>query len=120
MIKRRPINLPYIMMKNFIMENDKKKKKQKSLSYDQYLLIIFKYFDIKLTDTNKTPYFKYLEIDHKTLTNMKFVLNKDGAWVAIEQMWELKWRVCLKRIEWAIKIIVFNCTIYFLREWTLL
>jgi hypothetical protein len=51
---------------------------------------------------------------------MKFVLNKDGAWVAIEQMWELKWRVCLKRIEWAIKIIVFNCTIYFLREWTLL
>jgi hypothetical protein len=51
---------------------------------------------------------------------MKFVLNKDGAWVAIEQMWELEWRVCLKRIEWAIKIIVFNCTIYFLREWTLL
>ena len=87
MIKRRPINLPYIMMKNFIMTND---QKQKYLPYDQCLLTIFEYFDIELTNTDRTLYFKYLEIDHKILTNMKFVLNKNGGWVAREQMRRLE------------------------------
>ena len=70
MIKRRPINFPYIIMKNLIMEND---QKQKFLPYSQCLTTIFEHFDVEFTDTDRTPYFKYLEIDNRTLTNMKFV-----------------------------------------------
>jgi len=69
------------MMKNLIMTND---QKQKSLPYGQCLLTIFEYFDIKLMDMDRTSYSKHLEIDHKTLTKMKFVLNENGAWVARE------------------------------------
>jgi len=50
------------------------------------LSTIFEYIDIKLTDMNRTSYSKHLEIDHKTLTKMKFILNEDGVWVAREQI----------------------------------
>jgi hypothetical protein len=35
---------------------------------------------------NRTPYSNNLEINHKTLTKMKFVLNKEGVWVTTDQV----------------------------------
>lgn len=49
-------------------------------------LPFFQHFNIMLTDTNTTSYYKHLEIDHKTLTKMKFVLNNEGAQVLKDQM----------------------------------
>jgi hypothetical protein len=48
MIRRRTINFPYIIMKNLIMQND---KKQKSLPYGQCLTTIFEHFDVEFTDS---------------------------------------------------------------------
>jgi hypothetical protein len=40
------------------------------------------------TNTDQTLYFKYLEIDNTTLTNIKFFLNENGAWVPKNQVGE--------------------------------
>ena len=61
-------------------------KKKKTLPYGQCLSTIFEYFDNELTNTDRTPYSKHLEMDHKTLIKMKFVLNEECAWVAREKM----------------------------------
>lgn len=61
------INLPYIMMNNIIMPHD---QKQKSLPYSQCLNIVFEYFDILLTNIDKNPYSKAMEIDIRALTKM--------------------------------------------------
>ena len=39
-----------------------------------------------LTSTDKTLYSKHMKITHKTLTKMRFVLNRDGAWVTRDQV----------------------------------
>jgi hypothetical protein len=39
-----------------------------------------------LTSTDKTLYSKHIKITHKTLTKMRFVLNRDGAWVTRDQV----------------------------------
>ena len=70
-IRQRPINLPYIMMKNMIMTNN---QKQKSLPYGQCLSTIFLAFQYHANNTNTTSYYKHLEIDHINPTKMKFVL----------------------------------------------
>ncbi|KAG5235412.1 Retrovirus-related polyprotein from transposon [Salix suchowensis] len=46
MIQRRPINLPYIMIRNMILAYD---QKQKALPYGQVFTTIFEHFDILLT-----------------------------------------------------------------------
>jgi hypothetical protein len=61
-------------------------QKQKSLPYGQCLSTIFKPFDIELTYTDRTLYFKHLEIDHQTLTKMKLVWNDEGVWALKDQV----------------------------------
>jgi hypothetical protein len=61
MIRSRPINISYIMMRNLIMACDQKKK---SLPYGKCLTTIFEHFKILLTCTNKT-----------------FVINENNVWV---------------------------------------
>jgi len=39
-----------------------------------------------LTNMNTTLYYKHLEIDHKTLIKMKFVLNDKGVWLPKDQI----------------------------------
>ncbi|KAF9662218.1 hypothetical protein SADUNF_Sadunf18G0030400 [Salix dunnii] len=68
MIQRRPINLPYIMIRNMILAYN---KKQKALPYGQVFTTIFEHFDILLTGTDKKPYSDKTEIDTTTLTRMK-------------------------------------------------
>jgi len=63
-----------------------KKKKQKSLPYDQSLTIILKYFEILLTDTDKNPHSKAMEINSRTLNKMGYVLTDNNAWVFKDQV----------------------------------
>ena len=83
MIRGRPINLSYIIIRNLIMTHD---QKQKSIPYGQCLTTIFEHFEILLIGTDRTPYSKLMEINNITLNKMKYVLNKDGAWVSRDQM----------------------------------
>ncbi|KAF9682512.1 hypothetical protein SADUNF_Sadunf05G0116600 [Salix dunnii] len=78
MIQRRPINLPYIMIRNMILAYN---QKQKALPYGQVFTTIFEHFDILLTGTDKKPYSDKTEIDTTTLTRMKYVLNENGEWI---------------------------------------
>ena len=78
MIQRRPINLPYIMIRNMILAYN---QKQKALPYGQVFTTIFEHFDILLTGTDKKPYSDKTEIDNTTLTRMKYVLNENGEWI---------------------------------------
>jgi len=57
-------------------------QKQKSISYGQCLTTIFEHFEILLIGTDRTPYLKLMEINNITLNKMKYVLNKDDAWVS--------------------------------------
>jgi hypothetical protein len=83
MIRGRRINLPYIMMNIIITVHN---QKQKSLPYGQCLTIVFEYFDILLTNTDKNPYSKAMEIDTMTLNKMGYVLTNDGAWMSKDQI----------------------------------
>ena len=56
--------------------------------YGHCLTTIFEHFDIEFTNTDQAPYSKHLEIDNKTLTKIKFILNKDGVWVPKDQIKE--------------------------------
>ncbi|KAF9663445.1 hypothetical protein SADUNF_Sadunf17G0050800 [Salix dunnii] len=78
MIQRRPINLPYIMIRNMILAYN---QKQKALPYGQVFTTIFEHFDILLMGTDKKPYSDKTEIDTTTLTRMKYVLNENGEWI---------------------------------------
>jgi len=82
MIKGCQLNLPFFMMKNIIMTHD---QKQKYLSYGQVLTSIFKYFRINLTNMDINLYSKLIEINNKTFTKMKYMLNEDGVWVPTDQ-----------------------------------
>jgi len=49
------------------------------------LTSIFEHFEILITGMTRTSYSKLMKIDNITLTKMKYVLNKDGAWVSRDQ-----------------------------------
>lgn len=36
---------------------------------------------------DKIPYFKNMEIDNRSVTKMRYVLNKDGVWIS-KTKWE--------------------------------
>ena len=78
MIQRRPINLPYILIRNIILAYD---QKQKALPYGQVFTTIFEHFEILLTGTDKRPYSDKTEINNTTLIRMKYVLNEHGEWI---------------------------------------
>jgi hypothetical protein len=37
-------------------------------------------------DMDRNPYLKLMKIDNKTLTKMKYMLNKDDVWVSKNQV----------------------------------
>ena len=59
MIRGRPINLSYIIIRNLIMTHD---QKQKYIPYGQCLTTIVEHFKILLMGTNKTSYSKLIKI----------------------------------------------------------
>jgi hypothetical protein len=66
------------MIRNIIMAYN---QKHKFFPYGKTLISIFENFKILLTGAYRNLYYQLMEIDNRTLTEMKYVLNEDGAWV---------------------------------------